>query len=340
MGRHKKPLDRLKDHIRLKMLADLYTPGMRLPAINTLGSKFNMKYNTARNALLELVQEGYLEHSRYAFVVKPWRKNPDGLKIAVFMQFRLEQEGLYHQALLGMLKRAFEQNMHFSLHQVSFPDITEEKLHDACQGMDGALLLSSYDATLPDFVLPIPGAGVMVPRGGKKRFSTVNIHAEQAVQLAVGYFRKRHVKDVVMYSAPRRIFTDRARAFAEAFTQTGGNILYFRTGNAVSDIQFPEKAGFFCTSDFIAAKLCSHYAQCSGGVWLPDERPFLSIDGNRFLMNWPESGKSFSTITCNWQQAGALALQELQNLIADPAADGRELAVSAKLSSIPRSPRK
>ena len=57
-------------------------------------------------------------------------------------------------------------------------------------------------------------------------------------------------------------------------------------------------------------------------------------------MNWPESGKSFSTITCNWQQAGALALQELQNLIADPAADGQELAVPAELSAIPRSPRK
>lgn len=341
MGRHKKPLNRLKDYIRIQMIADVFPPGTRLPAITTLGKKNGLKYNAARNALRELAADGLLNHDHYAFTVNSWRKSPDGPKIAILMQYRPEMPGLYHQALLGMLDQAMLENIHFVIHPVSFRDITQEKLDSACRGMDGIILLSSYDATLPDFTLPLPGTGVMISPNRKFRFSTINIDVDQAAQLAVGYFRKRHVQNIAIYSAPRTVFTDRGKAFAEAFTRAGGSILFFRTGNEIADIDIPAKAGILCTSDFITQKLCSHYARYSGGVWLPDRHFLLSIDGNRFFSNWTEMGRrDFTTIHYDWQQAGSLALQKLLAMIADPAAEGRDFTIPGTLSTPPANHRR
>lgn len=345
MGRRRKPHDELKNYIRLQMLADTFPESSRLPPIDTLGRKFKMKYNSARKAILELVEEGLLEHRHYEFRILPWREAgaPGGRRIAVIMEYAREAPGLYHQVLLGMLDEAFTYNMHFDIRRIGRRDAAQTDFDAACAGMDGAVLLSSYDTYLPGLTLPVPGVGVMMQNTGPARISTLDIDLDQAVKLAVGYFRKRHADQVVICSAPRPAFVRRGKAFAEAFRAAGGEIAQFHTGNAFSPIDLPEKAGIFGTSDWAVSDLCKNYRQFTG-VWLPDRRPVFGVDGGHRLSNMleeyypqvrPVLPVNFSTVEYDWRAAGGLVLRELNRLMDSPEAEKRDLAIPGKLVEKP-----
>ena len=350
MGRRRKPLDELKNYIRLQMLADACPEGSRLPPIQKLGNMFGMKYTVARKAVLELVDAGLLEHRHYEFRVLPWRKEGarGGRRIAVFMEYAPKNPGLYHQVLLGMLDEALNCDMHFDIRKISRKDAAQKDFDAGCAGMDGAVLLSSYDTKLPELSLPVPGVGVMMHPAGSKRISTVDVDLAQTARLAVGYFRKRHVGRVVICSAPRPAFLRRGRAFAEAFSAAGGTVEQFRSGEDFPTVDLPEKAGIFGTSDWAVSTLCTNYFNYTG-IWLPDRRPVLGTDGRHTLGPFVAefsphkdlfASPPFSTIEYDWIGAGALVLRELQRLMDDPAAEKRDIAISGKLREIPLKHRK
>lgn len=315
MGRRKIPVKELITHIKVQMLAEHYPAGTKLPSIRRLAGKFDLKYQTARQAILGLADAGLLDRAKAGFSVRQWR--PEGVRggipIAVVVESSPRGATLFHEMLCGMLDSAREWNFCFHFFRFGKTEVTRERLADCCHDVAGAVLLVNCDAALPGLSLPVPAVGTMFKRPND-RISTVNIDEEEAADRAVGYFRQRHVSRVRLFSVPSEAFLLRMECFARKFTARGGAIAGLEIGKIPRLTAVEPHTGYLFASDHQAYFVMDRFREESG-LWLPDLAPVLGIDGKRLLN---ERFGRFSTVPFDWQLAGELALAELHRLIHQP----------------------
>ncbi len=322
MGKRKIPVGDLISHIKVQMLAELYPAGSRLPSIRRLADKFGLKYNTAREAVLQLAEAGLLDRAKAGFTIRQWRPEgvPGGIPVAVIHQGIKPGATLFHEVLCGMLDSARKWNFCFHFFRLERKETTQDRLADCCRGMAGVVLLSSYDAVFPDLTLPVPAVGVMFKRGNG-RISTVNIDEEETADRAVGFFRQRHVPRVRLFSVPREVYLQRMECFERKFTARGGVIAGFEVAEFPRLTGVEPHTGYLFASDHLAYNVMKNFREDSG-QWLPEMAPVLGIDGKRLLN---ERFGKFATVAFDWQRAGELALAELHRVIHAPDAPPREL---------------
>lgn len=330
MGRHKIPIDDLLSYIKIQIISGTYSIGSQIPSIRRLADKFQLRYNVVRNAIKLLADTGYVQPEKNGFSVLPWRPPdcPNGIPIAIIGNQMMGASSMRHEALLGMCEYAWKWNFKFHLFNLDYQEATESLIRGYCKNMAGAVLLSSFDATVPTLDMPVPTVGLFVSDSHHGRLSTVNIDLYTTARLAVDYFRKRRIRKVRIYTVWRNVFRSRVKIFEQFFRDAGGEITDEIVGENPVLHELEPHIGYLFASDHLANCAAKSY-QAHSGKKLPNSCVMLGIDG-KSLIN--EDFERFPTITFDWQQMGSICVDELHRLLSRPEDLRKNISVCGDIS--------
>ena len=331
MRRNGDGLERMVDFLRERISVGDYAAGDRIPSIRNLRERFGLSFTTAKRGVDRLCDLGVLEKRPRSgvFVAKSNAKTTkSGKRVAVISRTGelRNTHGVYSTVFLGVQQFAEENCVSLVIDCISRASATIGSINAASKGADAIIFLSEYDAVLTDFSSSVPALGVCMHDSFGGKISVVDIDPYQTAKLAVDYFSRKGVENVVLVfkdDAPPSYF-NRQASFADLWRANGGRI---EKASVVDDLLFSSENGyFFATSSMLQE--CSLKSLAESGRILSERVTVLGIDGKNLI------NPDFHAAPCialNWQLVGECAMEECFRRINNPGVLPQRLYLPGKL---------
>ena len=334
----------LTDHLEAMIASGHYPTGTRLPSLRRLCDEFNLSRGTAARGLDYLRDKGLIElrQGSGAYVSERNRRSAgrNGRRIAVFSEHSDTSESYCAHIIVGIQRRAGSTGTTLNLHLYRYGEIDSSILEDAAREADALLLLGSYDSFIDDLphIRPVVGFDMQKSYGFA---SVVGLDPSHAALLGCDYFRRHGFSRVKVIGFPMPSFRFRAEVFAFHWRETGGQVETFLPFEPFSADFYSDKTIYDRTIEqledpdcgylFVSGTVCCRTQQSyreKFGRDLADDRCLLSIDGKSLLVpGYP----GVSTVTPDYAEIGATALDECLRRIENPGARPRRILVSGTL---------
>ncbi|MGE4564228.1 MAG: winged helix-turn-helix domain-containing protein [Victivallaceae bacterium] len=338
MAKHDR--QRLMTHIRAMIGCGTFRPGDKLPSLRALAEQFGMTVSTARNALLELEQDGLvnMRQGDGNYVGNGGHKEaaPPKWKIAVFTENvnALEPTHTYGaHALLGLQERAAECDCRI---EIFFSDFYHRHQplrisKDEIAGKDAMIFLGVYDWNPLELPPGIPGVGLLMGEMYAGQLSNVGLDYFVSAELACRYFRERNRSRVKCFyfdfGSARNLF----HVFREEFRPYGvcEGVVMADNHPALENFADPD-CGYLILSGTVSHIVQQAYRAKHGRI-MTGERTLLSVDGkSRYLPDF----EPIANIGIDWRQAGRTLLDEAIFRITNPTVPGRRIFMLPDLQDI------
>jgi len=318
------------DYLREQIISGKMPPGSRLPALRELMTMFTVSFSTAKRGIDYLVEIGLVEtRAQSGIYVKTGRKSQEQgtRKIALFMSPEAQTglSGVFATVFLGIQKAAEQSECALELHFIGINDISQKRIDAVIKQTDGMILLAEYDSVLTELKVGIPAVGVCMQNNYNGKISLLDLDYFQAAELAVGYFRRHHVKKVmaVVDSQRRPAYLQRAAQFVAAWQADGGD-----TEIGPEPESFNPHWGYWFATGSLLQVAAENYQRNGRQMRLAEQHVVLGVDGKHLLV---PNFEPASTLAADWQAVGRCALQECLFRINHPGETPRRMMLPVRL---------
>lgn len=330
----KKPeiAEKLIDYIDAQIMCGSWPPGTRLPSVRTLANKFHVSYSSALRGIDFLASQGKVVKSakRGNFTSTPNTIPGNDRRLGVILGRDVQEPGIFSSIFAVIRRLAVQYNYELQVLRVGADTPHEEILQlNECAGI---FVMRELDAFFSELPLTAPAVGILLENDFSGRLSLVGLDPFNLASQAVKYFQRHGIFRVALVSSLMPIYKMRARIFAQAWEDAGGEIVGLRLLDTTKVTDFTgllPNCGYFFTSDNVCYVCMQSYEEAHQQQ-LNDVAVILSADGKSRIMPWE---KSIPTIAIDWKEIGHVAFYECMGRIKDPLHKPRRIYLSGTLTN-------
>ena len=292
--------------------------GHKIPSIRELMRTYKTSLGSTKRGLNLLCERGILVTRPGAGVfvnsIPSYTISQAEATIMVFLEWSIEQTGIYNIVFEGIRKRAMQEKCSIRFSYLGLDCFSEDEVKKLAGDADGIIMLAEYDRKGNDFSLGVPAVGVCWQKTVDS-ISIVDLDPFIAADLAVKFFEDNNEDEVCVISAPHPNKLIRADSFSNAWRRKGKkSTLIISSGKSDEDVNLePDKAYLF-TSSWLLDKFSNTFKN-EYGVELSERATVIGIDGRNIF---DPNGHKSASIYPNWQEVGVRALDECLDRIKSP----------------------
>lgn len=332
----------MTDYLETMIAGGVFRPGERLMPLRELGNRFGVSPSTVRRGIEYLCEKGLLEmrHGSGTYVVEKRSVPENGERsVAVFIISDDLRDSYCAHALRGVqleaARRKWPLRLFFSTYEeAGAPDFIER--HRSAWQCNAVIMLGCYDGLLRRVPRCCPGVGMEMCNSYGGAFSVLSLDPFNAAETAADYFREHGMRHVKILSHELPVFRMRANVFRERWAEFGtSEVVEFDSTDVDCYEREPlrdDSCGYYVTSGTIFHVLAWAFHRETGGE-LGFERRILSVDGKSLILPGYEP---VDTIALDWQDAGALVMEEAVRRIEQPGTPARRIFLNGTLKTAER----
>ncbi len=316
---------KLIDYLEAAIASGHLKPGGRLPPLREMCRQFSLSMGTVQRAIAQLEERGLIEGRRgsgvYVRSSAVRAKRSELANVAVIIESAMTEVSYCAHALRGVQEVADGAGTTLTMHFVHSSNFMQ-KVEAACVDCDLLLMLGCFDDRITALPKTLPAVGLEIHNSYHGRMSPITIDPWRIAELAVDYFRKREVKEVVMCMEKFAMHESRYELFAPRWAPYGGLRRHVEPFYGCEDLPElgPESGMFFCGGSY-CERLTLGYRGKHGRL-LQDDYPVLSVDGKSLLI---PSYRQVDTLSTDWVEAGRVAMNECLRRLRNPGALPRRI---------------
>ena len=315
------PRTALTAHLESAIAAGALAPGEKLPTQRELGAQFGLAQSAVCRVLKRLEARGLLELRQGSGCFVRTRAEKRGrYNLMVYTQGEVRAASYCGRILLGMQERAAELGIGLMLNFVRYEHFADTPLREREKEFDAVVLVGLYDTALTNFSSRKPCVGVDMHRSFGC-LSTLEMDPVEAAELAAGYLRRRHVRNVLCFSPvlgknTPTVLDFRLQCFLAAWDGKSRVLSPDKSADLSFLARLPKDTGLWFANDSYAQDVLRACGAQTGRD-LVAELPVISNNGrNRLdprMLRCP-------TITPDYRAMGRCAVDEAVRRIAGPGA--------------------
>lgn len=326
---------KLIDYLEAAIAAGHLKPGGRLPPLRELCRQFSLSMGTVQRAIAQLEERGLVEGKRgsgvYVRSSAVKAKRSELARVAVIIESARTEVSYCAHALRGVQEVADKAGMTLTIHFVHGPTFLN-KVEAACADCDFLLMLGCFDDRILTLPKTLPAVGLEIHRDYDGRVSPITIDPWRIAELAVDYFRKKEVREVVVCMEQFPAHFVRRDLFAALWAPHGVLRYHYERVygcDALPALTPGTATGILFCGGTYCERLTLAYRAGSGKL-LQDDFPVLSIDGKSILV---PAYQQVDTISTDWVEAGRVAMNECLRRLQSPGGLPRRIYLGAFYSS-------
>jgi DNA-binding transcriptional regulator YhcF (GntR family) len=326
---------KVTNHLEAQIAGGTLSPGMKIPSLRKLGHDFNLSVGTIRRSINHLKEKGVLitSHGSGVYVASK-RKSAENKKkknskyrISVFIRSDNLNNSYCAHALQGAQSSATSQYSlicHFSDYysmQNSQQRMDFSQLEEAAAESDALLFIGSYDSIIDRLPLTKPCVGIELYNSYNGLMSIISLDPFNAASIAKKYFISRNYKKIkILTSNQEQVYNSRIEIFCNHWGDPS-SVEIIHKEELTPDLLEDDECAYFFISDTEFDRLAKKFKESTGKI-LIEERCTLSIDGKSLIL---PNCEPINTIAVNWNEMGAIALEECIRRIENPGANSRRI---------------
>jgi len=252
--------------------------------------------------------------------------------IMVFLEWNIEQTGIYNLVFEGIRERAIQENCSISFSYLGEDCFSQDEVKKLAGDANGVIMLAEYDRCINKFSLGIPAVGV----GWQEKMngvSVVDLDPFNAANLAFKYFKEQNCSEVNIISVEHPNKLIRANCFAQVWERSGGicSLETRPSGYAFDNMEFEAGKTYLFTSSWLLNR-CSKIYQEKHGMELSEAATILGIDGRNIF---DPNGHNSVSIYPDWKEVGSRTLSECLDRINFPGRSPARIYLPCRLYAKP-----